>query len=128
MRITSGELRRIIREAAGRPERPTTLTLGQLRELVQEEHAYTQALAETGSEADFGSVLDTILQDLYNTNKKVEKAHQLAPGGTAKAIVAGIHSDLFNKVSEFRKYVQQLKQLANKQTHAEARRRSKKRG
>lgn len=69
-------------------------------------------LSEDVGQADFSSVLDSILQDLYNTNKKVEKAHELAPQGPAKAIVAGIHSDILNKAGEIRKYVEQLKKLA----------------
>lgn len=77
------------------------VTLGQLRILIREEVAM----------GDFGSVLDDVMHDLYATNKKIEKAHELAPMGPAKAIVAGLHSDLFNKVAEFRKHVEQLKQL-----------------
>lgn len=61
---------------------------------------------------EFDTALDAILQDLYDTNKKIETAHKLAPGGAAKAIVAGLHSDLFNKVAEFRDYIAQLKQIS----------------
>lgn len=61
---------------------------------------------------EFTTYLDKVLQDLHDTGKKLEKAHELAPGGTAKAIVAGLHSDLFNKAAEFRQYVNQLKKIS----------------
>jgi len=87
--------------------------VGDLRQLVREEHEYAEALQEIfGKKQDFGGLLDQILMDLQNTNKKVEQAHQLAPQGPAKAVVAGIHSDLFNKAAEIRKYVEQLKSMA----------------
>lgn len=76
--------------------------------------------ASASEQADFGLVLDSVLQDLYSTNKKVEKAHELAPEGPAKVIVAGIYSDLFNKVAEIRKYAEQLKKLS-KQQHSDTR-------
>lgn len=98
------------------------VTVGELRKLVREERR--RALNEDVGQADFSSVLDSILQDLYNTNKKVEKAHELAPQGPAKAIVAGIHSDLFNKVAEIRKYAEQLKKMA-KRPRAEGRTRKR---
>lgn len=89
----------------------------ELRRLIREEQEYTGALDELfgiGEKADFGKMLDVIMQDLANTNKKLEKAHEVAPQGTAKAIVAGLHSDLFNKIAEFRKYVEQMKGLIKK--------------
>ncbi len=87
--------------------------VGDLRKVIREEAEYTEAMNELfGKKADFGSMMDNIMQDLQNTTKKIEKAHQAAPQGAAKAIVAGLHSDLFNKISEFRKYVEQLKKLS----------------
>jgi hypothetical protein len=89
-------------------------TVSQLRKLIREEREYTRALNELfgiGEKADFGKMLDSVMVDLQNTNKKLEKAHQVAPQGTARAIVAGLHSDLFNKIAEFRKYVEKLKGL-----------------
>lgn len=88
--------------------------LGDLRKVIREEQEYAQALNELwGKKApDFGGMLDQIVQHLFNINKEVEEAHKLAPQGPAKAIVAGIHSDLFNKVAEIRKYVEQLKGMA----------------
>lgn len=52
--------------------------------------------------------MDEVLYDLYDVNKKIEKAHRLAPQGTAKAIIAGMYSDLFNKIAEFRKYIEKF--------------------
>lgn len=90
-------------------------TVGQIRRLIREEAQRQSTVNELfGKKADLGSVLDDVLQDLLDANKKVEKAHELAPQGPAKAIVAGLHSDLFNKASEFRKYVEQLKALVKK--------------
>lgn len=87
--------------------------LGDLRRVIREEREHAQALQELfGKKVDFGGMLDKIVQDLFNINKQVEEAHKAAPQGTAKAIVAGIHSDLFNKVAEIRKYVEQLKSIA----------------
>lgn len=94
------------------------VTVGQLRRIIREVRvglSEDSRASASSQQADFGTVLDSILQDLYNTNKKVEKAHELAPQGPAKAIVAGIHSDLFNKVAEIRKYAEQLKKLARQQ-------------
>lgn len=88
-------------------------TVGALKKLIREEKEYVDALNELfGNRPDFSKLLDDIMGDLQGVNKKVEKAHQFAPGGTAKAVVAGIHSDLFNKIGEFRKYVAQLKGMA----------------
>ena len=87
--------------------------LGDLRRVIKEEQEYAQALQEIfGKKKDFGTTLDDIVQKLFSINKEVEEAHKLAPQGAAKAIVAGIHSDLFNKVAEIRKYVEQLKSMA----------------
>jgi sugar (pentulose or hexulose) kinase len=86
-------------------------TVRELRRVIREEVELNEIFGLGGK--DFSSTLDDILQDLSNTNKKVEKAHEMAPAGAAKAIVAGLHSDLFNKVAEFRKYIKQLKQMAS---------------
>ena len=88
------------------------ISVGDIKQLISEEREYTQALNElfgVGEKPDLGKMLDVIMQELYATNKHLEKAHDAAPEGTAKAIVAGLHSDLFNKISEFRKYVEKLK-------------------
>lgn len=81
-----------------------------LRRLVREQ----VQLDELFGRDDLGRILDSVVQDLYDANKKVEKAHALAPAGPAKAIVMGLHSDLFNKLADFRKYVEQVKALAKK--------------
>lgn len=88
------------------------VTLGQLRSLIREEVSINELF---GKPSSFAGVLDSIVNDLYGVTKKVEKAqkaHELAPGGAAKAIVTGLHSDLFNQVAEFRKYVERLKGMA----------------
>ena len=82
----------------------------QLRSLIREQ----LQLELFGGKSDFSGILDGIVSDLYGVTKKIEKAHELAPQGTAKAIVTGLHSDLFNNVAEFRKYVEQLKGLAKR--------------
>ncbi len=92
-------------------------SIKQLRRLIHEEREYVQAMNELfgiGQGPDFSKMLDSIMMDLQTTGKKLEKAHEAAPEGTAKAIVAGLHSDLFNKAAEFRKYVEQLKGLVKK--------------
>ena len=88
------------------------IPLKDLRKLIREEAEYAEAINELfGKKPDFGAALKDILQDLANTNKKIEKAHELAPQGPAKAIVAGMHSDLFNKVAEFRTHIGELMKL-----------------
>jgi len=82
--------------------------IGQLRRLIRE------ALEQANGGNDFGTALDDVINDMYNTTKKVEQVHELAPEGQAKAIVAGIYSDMFNGLAEFRKYVRQLKAMAAK--------------
>jgi hypothetical protein len=90
-------------------------TIGELRKLVREERERAGFLNELfGSRPDFSALLDSVMQDLSDASKKVEKAHGLAPEGTARAIVAGLHSDLFNKTSEFRKHIEQLKGIVRK--------------
>ena len=89
-------------------------SIKELRQLIREEVEYSRALNELFGKPDFGKMMDDIMQDLYDTTKKIEKAHQLAPAGAGKAIVAGLHSDLFNKVAEFREYVNKLKVMAQK--------------
>lgn len=97
-------------------------TIKELRKLIREESEYSRAIVELFNEnTDFGSILNDVIQDLYNTNKKIEKAHELAPQGPARAIIAGLHSDLFNQVAEFRKHVEQLKKLAHHQAEAKMR-------
>lgn len=88
-------------------------TVGQLRRIIKEE----QDLREFFSKKEtLANLLDQVLQDLQDTNRKIEKAHQIAPVGPARAIVAGLHSDLFNQTAEFRKYVAQLKTMVSKAT------------
>ena len=88
------------------------LTVKELRFLIREACGDAHELNELfGKKQGFAPVLDDIMQSLLDTNKKIEKAHELAPSGAAKAIVAGLHSDLFNKVAEFRDYIKQLKAM-----------------
>ena len=89
------------------------ISIRQLRVVIREEFAALDTLNELFGKKDFASALDAVLQGLADTNKKVEHAHELAPQGPAKAIVAGLHSDLFNQIGEFRKYVEKLKSLAS---------------
>jgi hypothetical protein len=91
------------------------VSIGQLRTVIREEYARTEVVNELFGKKDFASALDAVLQGLADTNKKVEHAHELAPQGPAKAIVAGLHSDLFNQIGEFRKYVEKLKSLTGHQ-------------
>ena len=99
---------------------------GDLKRLIREEREYAEALqeifgmgkkkvsGEAMGSAHFAGALDKFMEDLFGLNKQVEELHKVAPQGPAKAIVAGIHSDLFNKAAEIRKYVEQLKTMAKK--------------
>ena len=72
-----------------------------------------RALRRRGrARARLGPVLDDAMRDLHSAEKKIEAAHELAPQGAARAIVAGVHSDLFNTEASFRKYFEQVKRLA----------------
>jgi len=90
-----------------------SITIRELKQAIREELCFNEALF--GGEGRYEDILDSVLRDLYDTNKKLERAHQLAPSGPSKAIVMGLHSDLFNKAAEFRKYVAQLKAMAKKE-------------
>lgn len=96
------------------------LSIADVRSFVRSTLVREHALDELFGRSDFSSVLDAVLKDLLDTNKKLEKAHQLAPQGPAKAIVAGLHSDLFNTSAEFRKYVEQLKGMVKESAILEA--------
>ena len=72
----------------------------------------TRRLNELFGKHDFASALGDIMQALQAAEKKVEKAHEMAPAGVAKAIVAGLHSDLFNKIAEFRDHIRKLQSLS----------------
>ena len=98
------------------------ITKEQLQELIDEEferallrrrgHLEEALIRELAG--DVGSALDEVIKDLYETTKKLEQAHESAPEGPARAIIAGLYSDFFNKVAEFRKYAGQVKALAKK--------------
>ena len=55
-----------------------------------------KALRRRYGHSRVGATLDKALDDLHRAGKKIETAHEVAPAGAAKAIVAGLHSDLFN--------------------------------
>lgn len=87
------------------------LTLRELKDIVREALELNEIFG-LSQQRSFEKSLDDIVDDMYRTTQKLERAHQLAPGGTAKAIVAGLYNDAFNQLSEFRKYVQELKSLS----------------
>jgi len=93
--------------------------LGDLRKLIREEVEYTHAMNELfGSKPDFSKMITQFLEELWKLNEKLNDVHKAAPGGPAKAVVAGMHSDLFNKIGEFREHISQLKSLAQKKKEA----------
>lgn len=78
------------------------LTVKQLREAVQ------YALSED-VEGGFEQALDDIMDAMTSADKKIELAHAQAPEGKARAVLVGLHQELLNQTSEFRKYIRQLK-------------------
>jgi hypothetical protein len=60
---------------------------------------------------DYDKLLDAILDGLQGTDRVIEKAHETAPSGAPKAILTGLHQDLFQTISEFRGYIKQLKSM-----------------
>ncbi len=98
-----GVLQQVAREVTMR------VRLGDLRRAIREEREYVQALNELfGKKPGLDELLKQVMEDLQATNKKIEQAHEVAPGGVAKAILAGLHSDLFNTMAEFRKHVAEV--------------------
>ena len=99
---------RALKRSAGPRTRslPAQATVGEIRRAVK-----AALLQELGGRpaTTYNDFLNRTLYDMQSLLKTVERAHQLAPQGTAKAIIAGIHSDLFNQAAEIRKYVERLK-------------------
>jgi hypothetical protein len=92
------------------------ITREMMDQLIEEElHAVLthRRLNEMFGKHDFASALSDIMQALQGAEKKIEKAHEMAPPGPAKAIVAGLHSDLFNKIAEFRDHIRQLQGMSS---------------
>ena len=87
-----------------------------LRRTIHEELEYAQTINELfGSKPDFDKMITEFLEQLWKLNERLNDVHKAAPSGPAKAIVAGMHSDLFNKIAEFRDHVKQLKGLTKKE-------------
>ena len=78
------------------------IRLHELRRIIREELS------------SFPAALDDSMNQLLQVNKSLEVAHQMAPEGEAKATIAGMHNDMFQKIAEFRGYVRKLKSLASK--------------
>ena len=90
--------------------------VGDLRRLIHEELERDHVINEFfGGKADFGKMITEFLEQLWKLNERLNDVHKAAPPGPAKAIVAGMHSDLFNKIAEFRDHVKQLKGLTKKE-------------
>ena len=73
----------------------------------KKEHIKETVSAQVG----YQSLLDQAMQDMLSANKTLEKAHEQAPAGAPKAIIMGLHSDVFNTIATFREYVGKLKGL-----------------
>jgi hypothetical protein len=76
-----------------------------LRRFVREEIQRPQPVGS------LSAALDAAMESFLQVNKSLESAHALAPEGEARATIAGLHSDIFNKIAEFRGYVRRLKSL-----------------
>jgi hypothetical protein len=76
------------------------ITKGQLRKIIAEE------LAVGG---EYQSNLDKVLGQLKQADNSLIAAHNDAPQGEARAIIAGLHQDLFQMMHDFRGYIQKLK-------------------
>jgi len=84
--------------------------VGDIKQLIREELELSEGMFGGGNKLN--KLLDAVMSELQDVNKKLEVAHKLAPAGAAKAIVMGLHSDIFNKIADFRKYICQVKQNA----------------
>lgn len=56
--------------------------------------------------------LDATLDHLNASLKDLESAHEEAPDEEAKAILMGVHSDLYNQLGDVRKYIRKLKNFS----------------
>ncbi len=65
----------------------------------------------TAKDHRYDSLLDEIMSNLMSVDKTIERAHEVAPAGASKAVLVGLHQDLFQMTHEFRTYIRQLKQL-----------------
>jgi hypothetical protein len=83
------------------------VTIKQLRTILKEELIREDA-------ATFSTALDDILDGLQGADKKIEAAHSQTSFPQAQAILVGLHQELFTQIAEFRKYIRQLKGMANK--------------
>ena len=86
--------------------------LGQLIDEELQAALVQRRINELFGRDDFMSVIGDVMKALQDANKKVERAHELAPTGPAKAIIAGIHSEIFNQIAELRPHIDQLRALA----------------
>lgn len=84
------------------------LTKGSLRKLIFEEGETGQA-APAQINQQHVATLGRVLPGLMQVSKELESAHQMAPVGEAKAIIAGLHNDLFHTAASFCGYIQKHK-------------------
>lgn len=66
---------------------------------------------EASAHQGYQSLLDQAMNDMLSVNKTLEQAHEQAPAGVPKAIIMGLHNDVFQTVTTFREYVGKLKGL-----------------
>lgn len=62
----------------------------------------------------YPNLLDAVLQNLKGADDTLTQAFEAAPEGKPRAIIMGLHQDLFNTIASFRGYVRQLKSASMK--------------
>ena len=82
------------------------ITIGQLRGAILE--------------ATYDEDIDSVMNGLKMACDALEDAHPQAPDEDSKAIVAGLHSDLFNARASARPFIQRLKTAAKKKNNKPA--------
>lgn len=69
-------------------------------------------MASQTESSSYGDGLDDFLSRLSDANGMLEGIQQGTPSPEGKVILTGMHSDLFNLISEFRKWIDRLKFMA----------------
>lgn len=67
-------------------------------------------------EASYEEDIDGVMNGLKISLQSLEDAHPQAPDEESKAIVAGLHSDLFNAKAQARPFIQKLKSVSKKKS------------
>lgn len=111
IKITLGQLRKYIHESLHQDSFPPGRWMANSGEPADEEDL--ERLSEENDaktvESSYEENLDNVMNGLKLSLDGLEDAHPQAPDEESKAIVAGLHSDLFNAKAQARPFLMKLK-------------------